>query len=902
MKKINLTAIFILITFLSIAQSPFDFNYQAVARDAQGQALKNQSISLRISILDGGNTGSKVYEEIHNVTSSNIGVINLLIGKGTDKTGAIKDLSWKTRKYWLKVEMDATGGSNFSLMSTTQLVSVPYALHAETATHIDDADADPNNEIQNLSFNTTTNQLTITNGNSITIPTGGTDADADPLNEIQTITKSGNTVTLSKNGGTFTDSVNDADADPANELQTLSKNGSTITLSKNGGTFTDEVNDADADAANELQNLSFNTSTNQLTISNGNSVTIPTGGTDADADPNNEIQTLSKNGNTVTLSKNGGSFTDEVNDADADAANELQNLSLSGNTLTISNGNQVDLTPITGPWQKNTYGIIYEANSAVAKITEPSSNGDSLLLYNFGVNTYSSDGGESNLLGSNLCFKNGPIVQATYGNKGLKFENPLDELEIYTILNKDSLYQFDPGNDFLLQSITKLFPGNLQLAYDDFKSVVLSGFGLNFRYKNNRDLDLDAEHGLLMYQYQNPSNRFMRLALMPDSLVMYNSNKNKTVLLGTDTHPESDGGVLKLYNGEGLRTFAEMSGYSEGGGDLRLYGKNQNLQFIAAADNCDAGGCTALFDTLGENHIQLWVTRDSNDVVFGDDDLVSSRGHIYSSWDMFSPVVQSVTDNVVWSEMNNYGFITEGSMMINTTRQMKYESYNIIEPSVSIFSGFEKEGTANFFGTNGNLNVSIFGDGLESYPDEPNSNYGAIYVYDSNGIARAGIEVNPYSDAGEIWADVKNFRVTHPNNPNKNIVYASLEGPEAAAYTRGTAQLDNGKVFVKFPEHYQLIANAETMTVILTPLYSKTFGLAVVKKTNDGIWVEELMDGKGNFSFDWEVKCVRKGHEDFKVIRDKQKRQLAKINRINRKETFSRKHSIIPDLSKSRHK
>ena len=217
MKNLILTTLFLVIAGLAIAQSPIQFNYQAVARDAQGQALKNQAVSLKISLLEGSNTGTVKFEEIHKLTSSKLGILNLLIGKGQNQSGILSNLDWKNNKYWLKVEMDASGGSNYSLMSTTQLVSVPYALHAETATHVDDADADPNNEIQTLSFNTANNELSISNGNKITIPIGGTDADADPLNEIQTISKNGNTVTLSKNGGTFTDEVEDADASQTNE-------------------------------------------------------------------------------------------------------------------------------------------------------------------------------------------------------------------------------------------------------------------------------------------------------------------------------------------------------------------------------------------------------------------------------------------------------------------------------------------------------------------------------------------------------------------------------------------------------------------------------------------------------------------------------------------------------------
>jgi len=155
-------------------------------------------------------------------------------------------------------------------------------------------------DMQILSISNDT--IFLTNGGFIKLPVDLVDdADADPANELQSISKNGNTITLSNNGGSFTDAVDDADADAANELQTITKNGSTVTLSNSGGSFTDAVDDADADATNELQ-------------------------------------TIAKDGNTVTLSNNGGSFTDAVDDADNDASNELQSISFSNDTLRLSDG------------------------------------------------------------------------------------------------------------------------------------------------------------------------------------------------------------------------------------------------------------------------------------------------------------------------------------------------------------------------------------------------------------------------------------------------------------------------------------------------------------------------------------------------------------------------------------
>lgn len=146
-------------------------------------------------------------------------------------------------------------------------------------------------------------------------------------------------------------------------------------------------------------------------------------------------------------------------------------------------------------------------------------------------------------------------------------------------------------------------------------------------------------------------------------------------------------------------------------------------------------------------------------------------------------------------------------------------------------------------------------------------NVGYIIAEDTNGQIQAGLIVDSNGD-GEVFGDTKNFRMDHPEQPGKEIWYASLEGPEAAAYDRGTATLEQGEAFIPFSDHFKLVINPETMTVILTPHSTDTYGLAVIEKTAEGIRVGELRNGTGNFRFDWEVKAIRKGYEDYRVIRD----------------------------------
>lgn len=134
MKKLLSIAAVVLCATISFAQNaPQMFNYQGVARDNGGNVLSNQAIGLQISVLTGSNIGPVVFEETHNVTTNNFGLFNILIGSGTVVTGAMTDIDWGADAHWVKVAMDASGGTSYTEMGTSQLLSVPYALYAEVS-------------------------------------------------------------------------------------------------------------------------------------------------------------------------------------------------------------------------------------------------------------------------------------------------------------------------------------------------------------------------------------------------------------------------------------------------------------------------------------------------------------------------------------------------------------------------------------------------------------------------------------------------------------------------------------------------------------------------------------------------------------------------------------------------
>jgi len=148
-----------------------------------------------------------------------------------------------------------------------------------------------------------------------------------------------------------------------------------------------------------------------------------------------------------------------------------------------------------------------------------------------------------------------------------------------------------------------------------------------------------------------------------------------------------------------------------------------------------------------------------------------------------------------------------------------------------------------------------------------NANHGYISVVDASGLSQAGMYVNS-SGYGYVFGDTKNFHMDNPSQPGTEIWYASVEGPEAAAYIRGMGHLVDGRATVSFPGHFVTVASPEGITVQLTPLSADSKGLAVTKTGLDGLIIQELNRGNGTYDFYYHVIAVRRGYENYQVIRD----------------------------------
>jgi len=465
------------------AQTPSAFKYQAVARNQSGEVMADQPMSIRISVLKGAQVE---YSEVHSITTNDLGLFTVEVGRGSPISGTFFDIVWNEDPHFIRVEVDPNGGSNFVYLGISELLTVPYAMHAETVTYNDDADADPDNEIQDLKvvggflritnnpnptqidlsqFDTDAQQisydadnfvLSLENGGSVNLQTLMEDADANPTNELQTVVQVGSIVTLSQGGGTF--SVEDADANPSNELQSLSQVGNTVTLSQGGGSVT--ITEVDGDPSNELQDLEFNNNylyitgqsnpnivnlnhlldntdaqqlaydlvTGNLALTDGGVVNLSSLEDDADADATNELQTISRVGDDIVLSHNGG--TVNIEDGDSDDTNEIQTVSQNGLTVTLSNGG-------------GSFTIADDDNSIVNEIQDLMVVGDSLVITNNPSATVIDLGVHDNqtlnfsTLTYELTIANGNTVDLT-DLKDDDDSNPLNEIQdLY--LSNDSL-------------------------------------------------------------------------------------------------------------------------------------------------------------------------------------------------------------------------------------------------------------------------------------------------------------------------------------------------------------------------------------------------------------------------------------------------------------------------------
>lgn len=172
MKKPGALLLAVLFTVCSFSQAPEKMSYQAVIRNGSGELVKSSQVNLKISILQYTADGTVVFSETHSTTTNANGLATLEIGSGVVVSGSISSIDWADGPYFLKTETDVTGGTNYALSGTSQLLTVPYALYAKTAENFVEKDGSVTNELQTLRISNDT--IYLSDGGFVKLPAANT--------------------------------------------------------------------------------------------------------------------------------------------------------------------------------------------------------------------------------------------------------------------------------------------------------------------------------------------------------------------------------------------------------------------------------------------------------------------------------------------------------------------------------------------------------------------------------------------------------------------------------------------------------------------------------------------------------------------------------------------------------
>lgn len=251
MKKIVILFLLYAVLVITVLGQSRGIGYQAILRNTDGDPMSNEKVTVLISLLPSSEEGvSPLYTEFHIAETNDFGLVNLEIGRGVAQGQPFDEVDWSGGSMFIEVSIDEDDGNNFQVVGTRELLAVPYALYAANAEQ-----------------------------------------------SVQTLSRSGDLITLSDGGGSFTDQVDDADADANNEIQDLQLDGNLLSITGNenattidlsayagsGSSLSEEEVDAlvanngyltseeDGDATNEIQDLEL--TENMLKVTNNSSAT-----------------------------------------------------------------------------------------------------------------------------------------------------------------------------------------------------------------------------------------------------------------------------------------------------------------------------------------------------------------------------------------------------------------------------------------------------------------------------------------------------------------------------------------------------------------------------------------------------------------------------------------------------
>jgi len=892
-------------------KTPQLINFQAVAVNSQGNPLANSFVLTRVTVRQGGPNGTAYYCALHTLPTDDYGTFSFKMNQNADGVNCngatnpnFDEIPWDLGIFWLTVEYSYNSGQDYTTIDPIELASVPYALFAAKLENVKTTDA-LNGQV--LKFNGIKQQFEPANdetagfslyegaGINVTQTPGDPNigvalADNGVTSgkiEDSAVTKSkiapgsvssdklsipaANGQVLKFNNGTWaagTDEIGQGST-----VVTITGAGSGITVNNlgnniftvqntgdtNGGDDITTSSDAGGDVAGKFNNLQIAPNTISTTeIVDGSITPLKMNGMGAvngqvlkyvngawgpaidETGPGGSNVNIVGVNPGISVTNNGNNSFSLQNTGDVNAFDDIiASTSASGDVSGTFSNLQINANAVTSTEISTgavTTAKIADAAVTPVKINAMGASSGQVLKYNNGAwgpaNDETGSGSNTNIVGVSpgIVVTNNGINSYSIQNTGDL--NGADDITTSSVAGGD---------------INGVF-SNLQITSNAVSTNEIAAGAITATKINS----MGASNGQIL-KYSNgtwgPGTDNGGASVWNTLGNDINNSNTGNVGIGTsspltklDVQGQASTDVISAtYTGSTVSDYVAVHGISNPGDFYGIGGKFEGgyKGVIGQVNPTGNSGYTGV-----QGQVSGGTGRN-----YGISGIASGNGNNYGVFGSASGGIQ------------NYAGYFDGKL--GTTNLLINDFDDITK--VNLLSSSNSVGRGTFYGQNGLANIylgSVFYSGVE-YP-----NNGFVSVFDEYGDIKAGMVVNQ-NGQGDLFADIKNFRMNHPTDPTKEIWYASIEGPEAGAYVRGTGQIVNGEAFILFPDHFSIVANPSTLTVILTPGSSETFGLSVVEKLPNGFKVKELKGGKGTFSFDWEAKAIRKGFENYQAVRNK---------------------------------
>ena len=867
-----------------VSQNNTAFNYQAVVRDLDDAVYPDKDIGVKFSIIH-MDSEETIYEEIHHTTTSSLGHINLPLGSGTPSFGSFSSIRWTGSPLSLQISIDLNGGEDFDLVGSAPILAVPIAIHAMRADTVMNA---PDLKHQIIITNCG-KDTELTHGTS-KIQIEDTDAQNEMINIVQIVDECvlyieegekgvEHFVDLSSLKGPFLSQGNDfwtygndsfyIVLDPVTKSIIIGSPEGEIYLGDDEIIIGDVH--ADSISANKLQvqtmcvdSITFLDDTGEQEITVGGS-DFTVGDTNSDTihakkiftddicvEDNFDFGTHSDGESLVNISSSGdqafityeGQIIGDAINVDQAIIDTVQAHKIFARDICVEDSLVVGESTLQDD-KFSTTSICVDSLTFTESFTgEPYgtlTGGYSNGQYFIQIDTLKS----GKVFVDNICVTNSEgetTVSVTDGEINAMSAN-------INYLNSETLISQIVAFDTL--GVNKINASSLCLINTEGETIA-NWNGETGALETNEIHSTDGNFDFL--SGDNIVSDFIITDTIFSKLIFGDTIDMVKMFVDNICLTNSEGVTDANWNGEtgALETNEIHSDYG-------------SIDFLSA-DNIVSDFMTV--DTI----VSKIIIGDTIDVVkmFADNIcLTNSEGVTDANWNGETGVLQT---NDITSTEGEIGLLESQLIVVDSLDVRKIRSEFICTDSITFVdpdgNGEITVGGGDFTGGGSNeqevntekvnTHTACISENWTVGPDSSDEQASCQYLANDD-------KTRFY--CSYVLGMIKSFMIPDPKNANQKIVYASVEGPEAAAYERGVAQLINGETEVLFSDHFSSIIDKNSITVQLTPKHWDTFGIAVTEEDDKGFRVKELKGGEGNFEFNWEVKAVRKGFENYRVVR-----------------------------------